>query len=313
MLEQKNCEISICIGTYNRIDYLKRLLDSIAIQKYKNFEVIITDDSSNDSIEQYLKTIHVSFPIQYIRNKETLGTPKNWTAGIPYASGQWIKVMHDDDYFSDADSLNAFANAIDDEKEVIFSGYNAYFESTKHHLNKTIDERSFQKIKKNPFLLLAENKIGNPSVVLFKNNGNEWYNPAYKWLVDIEGYIKMLQNTSCGYIDKPLINMSYNDSQVTNTCFRNPSIEVYEWLFLYQQYKATSTKSILVYDAWWRMIRNLKIVTVAELQSYSRSLPIPVFLSKIIVFQCAIPRGVLSIGICSKLFMFFSYITNRHE
>ena len=56
MLEQKNCEISICIGTYNRIDYLKRLLDSIAIQKYKNFEVIITDDSSNDSIEQYLKT-----------------------------------------------------------------------------------------------------------------------------------------------------------------------------------------------------------------------------------------------------------------
>ena len=59
MLEQKNCEISICIGTYNRIDYLKRLLDSIAIQKYKNFEVIITDDSSNDSIEQYLKTIHL--------------------------------------------------------------------------------------------------------------------------------------------------------------------------------------------------------------------------------------------------------------
>ncbi len=313
MLEQKNCEISICIGTYNRIHYLKRLLESIAIQKYKNFEVIITDDSSNDSIEQYLKTIRVWFPIQYIRNKETLGTPKNWTAGIPYASGQWIKVMHDDDYFSDADSLNAFANAIDDEKEVIFSGYNAYFESTKHYINKTIDERSFQKIKKNPFLLLAENKIGNPSVVLFKNNANAWYNPSYKWLVDIEGYIRMLQTTTCGYIDKPLINMSYNDSQVTNSCFRNPSVEVYEWLLLFQQYGPASTASLLVYDAWWRMIRNLKIVTLSELQSYARALPIPAFLKKIIALQHAIPRTILSTGVGSKLGMCISYLTHRHE
>jgi glycosyltransferase involved in cell wall biosynthesis len=313
MLEQNNCEISICIGTYNRIDYLKRLLDSLAIQKYKKFEVIITDDSSNDCIEQFIKTLNVSFPLQYIRNKETLGTPKNWTAGIPYASGQWIKVMHDDDYFSAADSLLAFADAIDEKYDIIFSGYNAYFESTKQCLNKTIKQERFEKIKKNPFLLLAENKIGNPSVVLFKNKGNAWYNPSYKWLVDIEGYIRMLQITKCQYIAKPLINMSYNDSQVTNSCFRNPSVEVYEWLLLYQQYKAASTKSLLVYDAWWRMIRNLKITTVAELQSYARSLPIPVFLSKIIAFQCAIPSGFLSIGICSKLFMFFSYLTNQHE
>lgn len=313
MLEQNNCEISICIGTYNRIDYLKRLLDSIAIQKYKKFEVIITDDSSNDCIEQFIKTLNVSFPLQYFRNKETLGTPKNWTAGIPYASGQWIKVMHDDDYFSAADSLLAFADAIDDKYDIIFSGYNAYFESIKQCLNKTIKQEHFGKIKKNPFLLLAENKIGNPSVVLFKNKGNVWYNPSYKWLVDIEGYIRMLQITNCQYIAKPLINMSYNDSQVTNSCFRNPSVEVYEWLLLYQQYKAASTKSLLVYDAWWRMIRNLKITTVAELQSYARSLPIPVFLSKIIAFQSAIPSSFLSIGICSKLFMFFSYLTNQHE
>ncbi len=313
MIEQKNCEISICIGTYNRIHYLKRLLDSIAIQKYKNLEVIITDDSSNDSIEQYVKTLSVSFPLEYIRNKEALGTPKNWTAGMEYASGRWIKVMHDDDFFSSADSLSAFASAIDDHKEIIFSGYNAYFETTNHYQNKTIQKGAFKKIIKNPFLLLAENKIGNPSVVLFKNNFNTWYNPSYKWLVDIEGYIRMLQTTTCGYIDKPLINMSYNDSQVTNSCFRNPSVEVYEWLLLYQQYGPVSTASILAYDAWWRMIRNLKIVTVSEMQAYARALPIPTFLKRIIALQHAIPQTILSIGVCSKLCMCFSYLTNRHE
>jgi glycosyltransferase involved in cell wall biosynthesis len=313
MLEQKNCEISICIGTYNRIHYLKRLLESIAIQKYKNFEVIITDDSSSDSIEQYVKTSSLSFSLQYIRNKEALGTPKNWTAGMQYATGKWIKVMHDDDFFSSEDSLGAFANAIDEHKEIIFSGYNAYFESNQRFYNKTISLVAFKKITNNPFLLLAENKIGNPSVVLFKNNGNEWYNPAYKWLVDIEGYIRMLQTTTCGYIDKPLINMSYNDSQVTNSCFRNPSVEVYEWLLLFQQYGPASTASLLVYDAWWRMIRNLKIVTLSELQSYARALPIPAFLKKIIALQHAIPRTILSTGVGSKLGMCISYLTHRHE
>ena len=313
MLEQNNCEISICIGTYNRIEYLKRLLDSIAIQKYKKFEVIITDDSSNHCIEQFIKTLNVSFPLQYIRNKEKLGTPKNWTAGIPYASGQWIKVMHDDDYFSDADSLNAFANAIDDEKEVIFSGYNAYFESTKHYLNKTIDERSFQKIKKNPFLLLAENKIGNPSVVLFKNNGNEWYNPAYKWLVDIEGYIRMLKTTCSQFINKPLINVSYNDSQVTNSYFRNPSIEVNEWLLLYHDHGSAAIHSLFVYDAWWRMIRNLKISSEQTLRTYSKEHIVPHFLIDIINFQSKIPDAILKIGLLSKINMIICFVIKKQN
>ena len=36
--------ISICIPAYKHPDFLKRLLDSISIQSFKNFEVIISDD-----------------------------------------------------------------------------------------------------------------------------------------------------------------------------------------------------------------------------------------------------------------------------
>ena len=107
--------------------------------------------------------------------------------------------------------------------------------------------------------------------------------------------------------------MSYNDSQVTNSCFRNPSVEVYEWLLLYQQYGPASTASLFAYDAWWRMIRNLKIVTVSEMQTYARALPIPAFLKRIIALQHALPHAILSIGVCSKLCMCFSYLTNRYE
>ena len=37
--------ISICIPAYKHPDFLKRLLDSISIQSFRDFEVIISDDS----------------------------------------------------------------------------------------------------------------------------------------------------------------------------------------------------------------------------------------------------------------------------
>ena len=43
--------ISICIPAYKRIDYLQKLLDSISIQTFKDYEVIVTDDSPDESVE----------------------------------------------------------------------------------------------------------------------------------------------------------------------------------------------------------------------------------------------------------------------
>jgi glycosyltransferase involved in cell wall biosynthesis len=42
--------ISICIPAYKRTEFLQRLLDSIDIQTFKNFEVIVTDDSPGNDV-----------------------------------------------------------------------------------------------------------------------------------------------------------------------------------------------------------------------------------------------------------------------
>ena len=44
--------ISICIPAYKRAAFIKRLLDSIAIQSFQDYEVVITDDSPGDDVEQ---------------------------------------------------------------------------------------------------------------------------------------------------------------------------------------------------------------------------------------------------------------------
>ena len=49
-MQQKNKypEVSICIATYNSKDMLRRLLKSIEIQTFKDYEVIVCDDSDNN-------------------------------------------------------------------------------------------------------------------------------------------------------------------------------------------------------------------------------------------------------------------------
>ena len=44
--------ISICIPAYKRVNYLKRLLESVAIQTFNDYEVIITDDSDDNSVRE---------------------------------------------------------------------------------------------------------------------------------------------------------------------------------------------------------------------------------------------------------------------
>ncbi|HVG40418.1 MAG TPA: glycosyltransferase family 2 protein, partial [Chitinophagaceae bacterium] len=112
--------ISICIPAYKRPENIARLLQSISIQTCKNYEIIITDDSPDDSLIKVLQK-YSHLPIQYYKNETALGTPANWNYGISKASGEWIKLMHDDDWFSSEKSLQHFADHTADKKKFIFS------------------------------------------------------------------------------------------------------------------------------------------------------------------------------------------------
>src|SRR5436853_6661036 len=95
--------ISICIPAFKRTDFLKKLLASIRMQDFLDFEVIVTDDSPGKDVED-LCSAYSDVPIAYYKNLQRLGTPENWNEAIRKANGKWIKLMHDDDWFSNTNS-----------------------------------------------------------------------------------------------------------------------------------------------------------------------------------------------------------------
>ena len=303
--------ISICIPAYKHVDYLKRLLDSIAIQTFKDFEVIITDDSPGNEVEQFCLQYQSLLPIKYIKNNTSLGSPGNWNACISNASGQWIKLMHDDDWFACPESLKHFAGAAFQGKnnQFIFSAFTEIDEQKETKQIAIINRIYLALLRSSPLTLFKKNFIGHPSTTLVANNNQYYYDTNFKWVVDIEFYIRYLRkHKNFISIGKPLINIGINKDQITKQAFRNPNIEIPEVFGLFEKLPKGCLKNIFCYDFYWRFIRNLSIKDEATVKKYAPGIEIPLPLKRMIEKQKNISVKMLRKGIVSKTLMFRSYI-----
>ncbi len=96
----KNPKVSIIIPTYNRPESIVRTIRSILNRTYKNFEIIVIDDSPNDKTEKVIKSFNDS-RIKYIHNRERTNLPKARNQGVRESSGdsKYIAFLDDDDEF----------------------------------------------------------------------------------------------------------------------------------------------------------------------------------------------------------------------
>lgn len=305
--------ISICIPAYQRVNYLKRLLDSIVSQNFKDFEVIVSDDSNDRAVFSLLQNYYNHFSVRYFHNTPSLGTPANWNYAISQATGEWIKLMHDDDWFSSVDALKIFSENTKQENKFIFSSYNNVFEHSNKIEKVNMPALWKKKILNEPNVLLARNVIGPPSVTMLHRSIKEKYDTRLKWRVDMEFYIRILkQEKAFTYINKPLINVGISQSQVTQSCIYVPEVELPEGFLLLHKHGTAALRNIWVYDAWWRLLRNMKISTESKLRFYANE-DWPLVILQMIKHLSTIPDSLLKKGAVSKSFMTLSYLRNPYK
>lgn len=87
-------KVSICVLAYNRKDYFRETLESVFSQTYKDYEVLIVDDGSNDGTDQMIK--ESSYPIRYFWQKNQ-GEPSARNKLIELAEGEYITFIDSDD------------------------------------------------------------------------------------------------------------------------------------------------------------------------------------------------------------------------
>lgn len=93
-------KVSAIITTHNRIELLKKAIDSVCKQTYSNIECIVVDDNSNDGTYEWInELIKYNKNIKYIRisSKSKSGGGYARNLGIREATGDYVAFLDDDD------------------------------------------------------------------------------------------------------------------------------------------------------------------------------------------------------------------------
>ena len=103
---------SFILPAYKRI-YIKEAIDSILLQKYTDFELIIVDDCSPDHLDEIVGTYDDN-RIAYYKNPENIGGKDlvaQWNKCLEYANGDYVILATDDDLY-EPDFLSTFVELI---------------------------------------------------------------------------------------------------------------------------------------------------------------------------------------------------------
>ena len=306
--------ISICIPAYNSGAKLERLLDSIKIQTFTNYEIIVSDDSPNNSVKDIIDQQYSDLNIQYYHNDPPLGTPENWNNALRKSKGNWINLMHHDDWMLDENTLQTFVDHIgkDPGAKLIFCAFRNINTDNNTSSDGTASWFDLLLLKWN-YLNLFKNFIGNPSCTLVSSELKPYaYDKRIKWLIDFDFYTWYFRREKkFTYIRKPLIAFRIHSNQVTAQSQKNPAVEIPESFILYEKYGIGILKNVFVYDFFWRMYRNLGIKNIKQLESYlGFECPYP-SIRNMISAQNKISAGLLKKGYISKPLMLLAYLKNR--
>ncbi|MFC0229285.1 glycosyltransferase family 2 protein [Serratia aquatilis] len=93
-------KVSIYISTHNRLEKLKRAVNSVLEQDYENIEILICDDASTDGTKEFSEKLScLDSRVVYLRNEKNQGACATRNLGINHASGYFITGLDDDDVF----------------------------------------------------------------------------------------------------------------------------------------------------------------------------------------------------------------------
>ena len=100
--------VSIIIPAYNASTVIERCIKSIVSQDYKEKEIIIINDGSNDNTEEICERLSRIYPGIFFNSIRNKGVSNARNLGLSYATGKWIVFVDADDELEEGSYINLF-------------------------------------------------------------------------------------------------------------------------------------------------------------------------------------------------------------
>jgi glycosyltransferase involved in cell wall biosynthesis len=208
--------VTILIAAYNAGDFLPEMLDSLAAQTCKEFNLVIVDDCSTDNTRQILAE-EKRFNLQVFRNLENIGLTRSLNEGLSHCQAEWIMRMDADDLCEPERVASQLAFAAAHPELVLFSSAMVTIdqdgtETGVYPLPATDAEIRFDFLFYNPF--------SHPSAC-FRSDALKavggLYDPLYRTCQDYELWSRLLGQGEVANQTARLVRYRRHDATVNAT------------------------------------------------------------------------------------------------
>jgi glycosyltransferase involved in cell wall biosynthesis len=217
----KKPHLSVAVPTYRMEDgemLFRRLLDSLWVQTYQDFEIVVTDNSEDDAIENICKEYRTG--ISYYRNPNK-GMSVNTNAAMRLSQGEIIKVLYMDDFLAHEQSL----------EKIIRHFRGQWLVTSCRHTIDGIDTFSTHHPRYSEDIYTGNNTIGSPSVLTIKNENIMLFDENLGWMLDCDYYKRMYQKYGNPVILRDInVVLGLHAGQVTNMLPREAKNDEFNYM-----------------------------------------------------------------------------------
>jgi len=192
-------KVSTIIPTYNRANLLRRAIESVLDQTYRDFELIVVDDGSTDSTEGVVKAFNDN-RIRYIRHMMNRGLSSARNTGIKNANGEYVAFLDTDDEWL-PEYLDIMISAMAREIKQAGLAFAAFY-CIDPDTGVVLNIRKQQKKQRK-----KGSSIGFPSRWIIRKEVFEKvgiFDEEISLLSDVEASFRILKHYKAIYVDKPL-------------------------------------------------------------------------------------------------------------
>ena len=132
--------LTVVIPVYNVEKYLKRCIESILIQEWKNYDILLVDDGSTDNSPQICEDYAKAYDIISVIHKENGGLSEARNTGISNAEGEYVFFLDSDDWI-EPNTFSDLAEVIESDQYDIIS-FNPEFVKSEHDIIKSDSKRT---------------------------------------------------------------------------------------------------------------------------------------------------------------------------
>ena len=140
-------KFSVITVVKNRVSTIDKSIESILIQDYKNFEIIVIDGKSTDGTMKKLQSYKKNIKVLISENDD--GVYHAMNKGLNYVTGDVVCFLNSDDFYANSKVFSSVANAFQNEKYDIVYGDIVYITQNKpskivrYWKNALVSKKSF--------------------------------------------------------------------------------------------------------------------------------------------------------------------------